>query len=138
MPKDEVLFDAHEHGELLTPEEASEHLRKKHAIKLGVQRLADLRSAGGGPRFIKPSREVRYPVAMVDEWAAQRNAKPILDFVPVKPSKEGAAEADADADADAESAGERESEHTDAPAEPVDATEEARRARALALSPRWR
>ncbi len=90
MSKDEVLYDAHEHGGLLTPEEASEHLRKKHAIKLGLQRLADLRSAGGGPRFIKPTqREVRYPTPMLDEWAAARNRKPILDFVPLKPNAPG-------------------------------------------------
>ncbi|HZZ21246.1 MAG TPA: hypothetical protein VFE60_01045 [Roseiarcus sp.] len=88
MPRDEVLYDAHEHGELLTPEAASEHLRRKHAIKLGVQRLADLRSAGGGPKFIKPTqREVRYPTAMLDEWASSRNRKPVLDFVPLKPAK---------------------------------------------------
>ena len=82
---DQVLYDPHEHGALLTPEAASEHLRKKHTIKLGVQRLADLRSAGGGPQFIKPTqREVRYPAAMLDEWALARNRKPVLDFVPLK------------------------------------------------------
>jgi len=84
----QALYDADEHGELLTPEAASERLKKKHAIKLGVQRLADLRSTGGGPCFIKPTqREVRYPTVMLDEWAAARNRKPILNFVPFKIAK---------------------------------------------------
>ena len=92
MSQTEIIYDAHEHSELLTPEAASEHLRKKHAIKLGVQRLADLRSAGGGPCFIKPTlRDVRYPANLLDEWAAERNRKPLLDFVPIKPCKETAA-----------------------------------------------
>jgi hypothetical protein len=44
-----------------------------------------MRSFGGGPRFIKPAqREVRYPEAFLDEWASNRNRKPILDFVPLK------------------------------------------------------
>ncbi len=56
-----------------------------------MQRLADLRSAGGGPRFIKPTkREVRYPTAMLDQWAMARNNKPILDFTPIKTPKETA------------------------------------------------
>ena len=85
MREGEVLYDPERHGALLTPEAASERLRKQHAIKLGLQRLADLRSAGGGPRFIKPTqREVRYPTAMLDEWASSRNRKPVLDFVPLK------------------------------------------------------
>lgn len=88
MSDSEALYDVHQHGELLTPEAASEYLSKKHAIKLGVQQLADLRSAGGGPCFIKPTqREVRYPTAMLDEWAAARNRRPILSFVPLKTTK---------------------------------------------------
>ena len=87
MASDQVLYDPEQHGVLLTPEEASEHLRKKHKIRLGDQRLADLRSFGGGPKFIKPTqREVRYPEVFLDEWATARNSKPILDFVPLKPA----------------------------------------------------
>jgi hypothetical protein len=94
MPGDEALYDPDKHGELLTPEAAIERLRQRHSVKLGAQRLADLRSAGGGPRFIKPTRrEVRYPAAMLDEWAAARNRKPILDFVPlVEPTRPGTAD----------------------------------------------
>jgi hypothetical protein len=87
----EVLYDADEHGSLLTPSEASARLRERHAVKLGEQRLADLRSSGGGPRFIKPTqREVRYPAVLLDQWAAERNRKPIVDFVPIQPSRKGA------------------------------------------------
>ena len=86
MPKDEVLYDPEQHGKLHTPESARAYLREKHAVKLGIPRLADLRSQGAGPKFIKPTqREVRYPAAMLDEWAAERNRKPIVDFVPLKP-----------------------------------------------------
>src|SRR5262245_39796902 len=87
MKSDQVLYDPERHGALLTPEAAIERLRREHSIKLGEQRLADLRSSGGGPRFIKPTqREVRYPPALIDEWAAARNRKPILNFVPLKPA----------------------------------------------------
>lgn len=99
----EVLYDPELHGELLTPETAIKRLKDKHAIKLGEQRLADLRSAGGGPQFIKPTgREVRYPANLLDDWARERNRKPILDFAPLRPRArqephdraiEGAAEA---------------------------------------------
>jgi hypothetical protein len=137
MSKDEVLYDAHQHGELLRPEAASERLRKKHAIKLGVQRLADLRSAGGGPRFIKPTqREVRYPAAMLDEWAEARNRKPLLDFVPVNGKRERVSEPPKDAAETAEGADVP--EHPDAAPSGVDSTEAARRAKAVALTPRWR
>jgi hypothetical protein len=86
VSQNEVLYDAEQHGELLTPEAAIAYLNKKHSIKLGAQRMADMRSIGGGPRFIKPTqREVRYPTALLDEWAAARNRKPILTFVPLKP-----------------------------------------------------
>jgi hypothetical protein len=85
VAKDELLYDPEQHGALLTPEAALAHLWQRHAIKLGTQRLADLRSIGGGPRFIKPTqREVRYPTSLLDEWAAGRNRKPIIDFVPLK------------------------------------------------------
>jgi hypothetical protein len=87
MTSDQVLYDPERHGALLPPEAALKRLWQEHAIKLGEQRLADLRVIGGGPKFIKPTqREVRYPAALLDEWAAARNHKPILDFVPLKPA----------------------------------------------------
>jgi hypothetical protein len=87
MASDQVLYDPERHGTLLTPEAAIRRLRDEHAIKMGEQRLADLRSMGGGPQFIKPTqRDVRYPANLLDEWATQRNRKPIIDFVPLKPA----------------------------------------------------
>ena len=97
------------------PKQASEHLQKKHAIKLGVQRLADLRSAGGGPKFIKPTqREVRYPAAMLDEWAAARNHKPLLSFAPTRPADvlEKIQNRRGRAHADAQAVGETRKDHT--------------------------
>jgi hypothetical protein len=85
MTSDQVLYDPDRHGALLTPEAAIGRLRERHAIRIGEQRLADLRSIGGGPKFIKPTqRDVRYPANLLDEWATQRNRKPIIDFVPLK------------------------------------------------------
>jgi hypothetical protein len=87
MASDQILYDPEQHGPLRTPKGAVEHLWKKHSIKIGEQRLADLRSFGGGPKFIKPTqREARYPEVFLDEWATARNSKPILDFVPLKPA----------------------------------------------------
>jgi hypothetical protein len=85
------VYDPEQHGELLLIDEARQRLFDEHRITLGDQRLADLRSSGGGPEFIKPSqREVRYPCALLDAWAQKRNAKPILAFVPVKTAKRNA------------------------------------------------
>ena len=86
MPTDEVLYDPDEHGKLLTPERAADRLKEKHAIELGVQRLADMRSQGGGPEFIKATaRAVRYPEVLLDAWAARRNCKPLMTYVSIKP-----------------------------------------------------
>jgi hypothetical protein len=77
-------FDAERHGEPLTPDEASERLATRHKIFIGVQRLADLRSYGGGPTFFKAShRAVRYPAQLLDEWANARNRQPLQDYSPV-------------------------------------------------------
>jgi hypothetical protein len=85
MTDDQVLYDPALHRALLTPEAALERLRREHAIRFGAHRLAGMRAIGGGPQFIKPTqRSVRYPVNLLDEWAAARNRKPILDFVPLK------------------------------------------------------
>lgn len=52
-----------ENHELLTPEEVAEW------TGLSVGTLANLRYAGGGPKFIKLSRKtVRYFRRHVDEW----------------------------------------------------------------------
>ena len=88
MSKNEALYDPEEHGESPHARASDQTPAEKRSVKLGEQRLADLRSAGGGPPFIKPTRrEVRYPVAMLDKWAAARNRKPILDFVPLEPTR---------------------------------------------------
>ena len=83
----EIIYDPELHGTLLTPDAAIAHLKEKHAVEVGPQRIADLRSIGGGSRFIKPTlRDLRYPVNLLDEWAAARNRKPIVGCVPVKSS----------------------------------------------------
>lgn len=51
---------------LYTPEEAAEYLK-------GNQRtLERWRSAGGGPRFVKMGRAVRYRLADLDAWLEQQ------------------------------------------------------------------
>jgi hypothetical protein len=87
VPKTEVLYDPERHGALLTPEAAVTYLKETHAVQLNPQRLSELRAFPGGPRFIKPTQQsVRYPAALLDEWAAARNRKPILDCIPLKAS----------------------------------------------------
>lgn len=77
-------YDPATHGPLLTPAEAKTRLREKHAVDLSLARLADLRSIGGGPAFIKPAgaRGVRYPQTILDGWAQDRNRRPLLTVTP--------------------------------------------------------
>ena len=80
MPKTEAIYDAEQYGPLLTPEAAVAYLKEKHSVQINEQRLSELRAFPGGPRFIKPTQQsVRYPTASLDEWAAERNRKPILE-----------------------------------------------------------
>ena len=84
-------YNPEQHGSLLLIHEARERLFAVHKVRLSQQRLADLRCFGGGPEFIKPTqREVRYPSALLDAWAAKRNTKPILTFVPINTAKRNA------------------------------------------------
>lgn len=88
MPKTEAIYDAEQHGPLLTPEAAVAYLKEKHSLQINEHRLSELRAFPGGPRFIKPTQQsVRYPTALLDEWAAERNRKPILECIPLKPRK---------------------------------------------------
>jgi hypothetical protein len=90
------IYDPERHGPLLDPAAAIKRLWQEHAIKLGQQRLADLRSRGG-PQFIKPTlREVRHSANLLDEWASARNCKPVLGFVPINPAASSLREAQAD------------------------------------------
>jgi hypothetical protein len=81
-------YDPGLHGEPLTPQEASERLAQRHKIFLGVHRLADLRSFGGGPTFYKMShRAVRYPMTLLDAWADVKNRQPLRNVAPLAPSE---------------------------------------------------
>lgn len=51
---------------VLTPPEAARH------IGLAVATLAKMRSWGGGPRFLKLGRSIRYYPADLDAWLAAR------------------------------------------------------------------
>jgi hypothetical protein len=81
-------YDFEKHGAPLMPEEAQKQLEEKYRIPLSIQRMADLRSSGGGPIFIKLSHKaVRYPSALLAQWALAKLAKPLQDGVPIAPSK---------------------------------------------------
>lgn len=79
---DELIYNKTEHGELLTPKEASAHLKAEHRINRSVARLADLRCVGGGPLFMKQAARVFYPLALLDDWARELNASPLLKSTP--------------------------------------------------------
>jgi predicted DNA-binding transcriptional regulator AlpA len=49
-------------GELITPEEAGDFLN------ISESTLANWRSSGGGPKFVKLGRVVRYPISFIDEY----------------------------------------------------------------------
>jgi hypothetical protein len=77
------IYDPDRDGPLLTPSEAQRYLWENHKIRRSLHRLADLRCFGGGPPFIKQNRrEVRYPQKLVENWATQLNAKPVLTVGP--------------------------------------------------------
>jgi hypothetical protein len=87
------LFDPEKHGAPLTVAELIDRLATVHKIFIGEKRLADLRVYGGGPVFFKQShREVRYPTALADQWALEKNRQPLEDGSPEAPSRRRAAE----------------------------------------------
>lgn len=53
----------------LSPVEASAYLAEIGIVRT-VGTLSVLRVRGGGPAFIKVSRQVRYPLAELDKWVA--------------------------------------------------------------------
>jgi hypothetical protein len=86
-------YDIHKHGDPLTPEEAQDVLATKFRLFLSVQRLADLRSGGGGPIYLKLShKNVRYPASLLEAWAVAKLSKPLQDGSRVAPSKRRAME----------------------------------------------
>ena len=52
--------------EILSPEEAAEH------IGLSGSTLAKMRCSGGGPRYLKIGRAVRYRLSDLEEWTATK------------------------------------------------------------------
>ena len=58
------------------PQEASEYLLRAHGLRRAPRTLANLRSRGDGPRYIKPSAiEVLYDEADLDEYAERLTAR---------------------------------------------------------------
>lgn len=60
---------------LLRPQEAAEYLG------LGHSTLAKLRLSGGGPRFRKLGRSVRYHPDDLERWAAERSQRSTSETV---------------------------------------------------------
>ena len=57
--------------------EAAAHLAQR-GLPISGQRLKDLRTTGGGPRFRKYGRFVRYEPDELDAWANSRLSAPRL------------------------------------------------------------
>jgi len=54
----------------MTTAEASTHLAERWGLRLRPSTLARRRTAGGGPRYIRPNgRDPLYPSAELDAWA---------------------------------------------------------------------
>lgn len=62
----------------LTTVEAAKYLR------LSIRTLEKCRYLGGGPRFRKFGRIVRYTVADLDEWARARSFEMTSDYEPMR------------------------------------------------------
>jgi hypothetical protein len=60
---------------LLDTVEAAAHLAQR-GLPISSYRLKDLRTIGGGPRFRKYGRFVRYEIDELDAWAESRLSAP--------------------------------------------------------------
>lgn len=60
----------------LKPEEAADYLG------IAPQTLANWRYQGGGPRFIKAGRNVRYDASTLQQWMADRTVSSTSEQVP--------------------------------------------------------
>jgi hypothetical protein len=58
-----------------TTQESSAHL-KERGLPISAARLRDLRTTGGGPRFRKFGRFVRYEIEELNAWAEARLSEP--------------------------------------------------------------
>ena len=58
--------------ELLRPQEASDYLRTRYAIRQSLKSLAKARVYGTGPRFRKAGRDIVYARSSLDAWAQIR------------------------------------------------------------------
>ncbi len=61
----------------MTSREACDYLREEWAIKRAASTLNKIRGTGGGPRFIKHGRHVRYTPELLDEWANKLISEPL-------------------------------------------------------------
>jgi excisionase family DNA binding protein len=61
--------------EYLTPGEAAAHLRASPSY------LAKLRLTGGGPRFLRVGRSIRYARPDLDTWIARRAAHSTTEYI---------------------------------------------------------
>jgi predicted DNA-binding transcriptional regulator AlpA len=62
-----------EANELLLPDEAA------HLLRLAKSSLAKMRCLGGGPRFIKLGRSVRYLRSDCNEWRDERRVRNTIE-----------------------------------------------------------
>jgi hypothetical protein len=76
-----AVYDESQHGPLLAPKEAAARLWDRFRLNRSHHRLAELRYSGRGPGFIKVGNEVRYPTALLDEWARAQVTRPILTVI---------------------------------------------------------
>jgi predicted DNA-binding transcriptional regulator AlpA len=57
----------------LSPHDASRYLREQYGLSRTIRTLANLRSKGGGPAYIRISpKEVVYSQDALDEWAESK------------------------------------------------------------------
>jgi len=62
----------------LSPHDASRYLREQYGLSRTIRTLANLRSRGGGPAYIRISpKEVVYSQDALDAWAESLFGEPV-------------------------------------------------------------
>lgn len=62
------------------PVDASNYLYNTHGLRRSPKTLANLRSKGGGPAYIRISpKEILYPEAALNEWAESKIGKTFVN-----------------------------------------------------------
>ncbi|MGO8916571.1 MAG: hypothetical protein ACLQJR_11760 [Stellaceae bacterium] len=62
---------------MLTPRQASKHLQEEHGITLSPETMSNLRCMGRGPMFRRDGRWIKYRLAWLDAFAAERQSPPM-------------------------------------------------------------